>query len=78
MENLKKDFLKFGGDITILKEFEDPDKAVLITDMQKRIFEIKQGNNEIPEANDLEMSFQKIEKKKYDPTANLINHSMEK
>jgi hypothetical protein len=62
IENYKQEYLKVGGDPELLKDFKDLKTSKSLSEMQKRIFELKQGSNaKVKDPDTVKQSFKKLE-----------------
>jgi hypothetical protein len=62
IEDYKKDFISYGGSPELLKDFRDVETAKGLVEIQKKVFELKQGSNaKVKDPDSVKESFRQME-----------------
>ncbi len=62
LDDLKKEFISYGGSPELLKDFKDLKTAKSLTEIQKKVFDLKQGSNvNVKDSNSIKESFRQFE-----------------
>jgi hypothetical protein len=62
LDDLKKEFISYGGSPELLKDFKDLKTAKSLTEIQKKVFDLKQGSNvNVKDSNSIKESFRQLE-----------------
>jgi hypothetical protein len=62
LDDLKKEFISYGGSPELLKDFKDLKTAKGLLEIQKKVFELKQGSNvKVKDPDSIKESFRQME-----------------